>query len=1026
MGLKDQARMNADISQQATSTPSGCKACQRKGLPIFPLRVAAVPATLLNSGWKPGVPKQDAELTGGEFKYSLRTLRMGYLYVLLDQKIWQGYAVTAEGYLRQFDPMAMPESETVEPLSQRCLQQGHEISASFINIDDEKFSQAWLAFSSDPWSKGVLKDYKSGTRPSGRFTKILLKTLKNSPASVPEALVMDPALTSMKANVAEFATTQFVNTEKMPGQPPGGAHGFYPRLESAIALGFRVAQLGLQYQCQIAALALNDTVGIIQELNNSRMQVVEARQTYNETPAIYHKQMISSAIEQYLASVKTAVEETSQPRYAFPQNTSTVWGGKMLPKEQVARETYAEKLARLQQYYNEPVRADFAKQYQQKIEGYQKRIDAIGKDLAAWYQSQLWLAVINYDYAPETCIPGWVAQFTTLTTCLQGGSTDKETETVWHEWLSNKEGLVYTGLLGYKKDVFNAVYDGINWYTNAKVFLGSDEIGGLVGSKTLRRALVQRTLAMSGSYSRLVSQLEQSAQEGYTRVMQGFIYMTSHKEVTLFNLNITLGEFQQYIADLHLSASGKSFVFEGLSDEGKKLTRSVSSGSQFKISDPELLKRRINVTLVSDMSPDALKVAVRKSGSSVSAIAHNPLTDIRHLNHYSELRISSLTLAESASGEVVSLSQAQIQETLRNHAQMTRRIVSGNTMGVGLAAGMLYLQITSLEANRKALDATIGNDTKARLALLSNMTMVVSSMTETAGFVRTLAMEKPWALTNTHWLIRAGGVIAGVAAIIDGFGMFLKGLDAKEAGDIDAKWWYYSASGATLAGGVVGIYAAYASSFALMGPAGLAALLLIAGAALVIQAEKATSTAFELWLRRCCFGYHQANAPAWNENSPLDLKEALTAYDAIVNGLTAEVGYQDKLLEVVDGQDLIRLRIVLPCCDDTAAAWDYSLSVPESAGSSQSYPLLATTHNIPISTTARLEPLAEKSMMGSPPSWRPGIGSASQHWLNGDLIIEGEAWVDTRHFMSLTLEVNYWPDRLDQNRVLRLKIQVKD
>jgi len=65
-------------------------------------------------------------------------------------------------------------------------------------------------------------------------------------------------------------------------------------------------------------------------------------------------------------------------------------------------------------------------------------------------------------------------------------------------------------------------------------------------------------------------------------------------------------------------------------------------------------------------------------------------------------------------------------------------------------------------------------------------------------------------------------------------------------------------------------------------------------------------------------------------------------------------------------------------------------------------------------------------MMGSPPSWRPGIGSASQHWLNGDLIIEGEAWVDTRHFMSLTLEVNYWPDRLDQNRVLRLKIQVKD
>ncbi|VEE70671.1 toxin VasX [Yersinia pseudotuberculosis] len=97
MGLKDQLRQNAAASQQATCTPSGCKACQRQGLPIFPLRVAAVPKALVSSGWQPTVPQQDIELTGGEFKYALRTLRMGYLYVLLDKTIWQGYQVTAEG-----------------------------------------------------------------------------------------------------------------------------------------------------------------------------------------------------------------------------------------------------------------------------------------------------------------------------------------------------------------------------------------------------------------------------------------------------------------------------------------------------------------------------------------------------------------------------------------------------------------------------------------------------------------------------------------------------------------------------------------------------------------------------------------------------------------------------------------------------------------------------------------------------------------------------------------------------------------
>ncbi len=34
----------------------------------------------------------------------LRTLRSGYLYVLLDQRIWHAYEVTAQGHLRRFNP----------------------------------------------------------------------------------------------------------------------------------------------------------------------------------------------------------------------------------------------------------------------------------------------------------------------------------------------------------------------------------------------------------------------------------------------------------------------------------------------------------------------------------------------------------------------------------------------------------------------------------------------------------------------------------------------------------------------------------------------------------------------------------------------------------------------------------------------------------------------------------------------------------------------------------------------------------
>jgi len=266
MDLRDQVRLNALASKQATSMPSGCKACQRQGIPIFPLRVAAVPRGLVNSNWRPVVPKQDVELTGGEFKYALRTLRAGYVYVLLDNEIWQSYQVTAEGYMRQFNPFAMPEGERIEPITQACRQQGHCISASFINID-ASYSCAELAFSSDPWSLDVLKGYKDGTRPRSRFTQIYLSALKENPTIIPEALTLDPSLSSLKTHVAEFATS-YLNTEKIAGESLGGAHGFYPRLDSEMALGIRVAQLSVQYKCPITALVLNDSVGVIQELNH--------------------------------------------------------------------------------------------------------------------------------------------------------------------------------------------------------------------------------------------------------------------------------------------------------------------------------------------------------------------------------------------------------------------------------------------------------------------------------------------------------------------------------------------------------------------------------------------------------------------------------------------------------------------------------------------------------------------------------------------------------------------------------------
>jgi len=226
MDIKVQANKNAAASQQAAAGPSGCKACERKGVPIIPLRTAVMPGHTVRTDWHPAVPAQGVQLIGGEFKYGLRTLRMGYLYVLLDNSIWEGYEVTPEGFLRYFNASDMPEGGSVASLSSRCLTQNHDIKCSFLHIDNSKERTVWLAFSSDAWSKEVLNGYKNGDRPDSRFTKFTVT--KEGKVVSDGALVVDHSLSALTNNVAEYATEFFSDTAKVGGKIGEGHTVFTP------------------------------------------------------------------------------------------------------------------------------------------------------------------------------------------------------------------------------------------------------------------------------------------------------------------------------------------------------------------------------------------------------------------------------------------------------------------------------------------------------------------------------------------------------------------------------------------------------------------------------------------------------------------------------------------------------------------------------------------------------------------------------------------------------------------------------
>ena len=169
-----------------------CGACQRTGFPLFLVRKSVVPKFFKNSKtniWESGMlPLKNHEPTTAftHFSYVYRTLREGYVYILLQKnksaKGWQGtdlnllkvkvFEVTKSGAfrLREFRdvkgtrPKELPES---------CITEGHQFKAKFITLDNKIYDKAWIAYSPYRWDKDVVDHYrKSEDDRNERFTVV--------------------------------------------------------------------------------------------------------------------------------------------------------------------------------------------------------------------------------------------------------------------------------------------------------------------------------------------------------------------------------------------------------------------------------------------------------------------------------------------------------------------------------------------------------------------------------------------------------------------------------------------------------------------------------------------------------------------------------------------------------------------------------------------------------------------------------------------------------------------------------------
>jgi hypothetical protein len=133
-------------------TDKKCEYCDKRGVPILPLRYAVVPAGA-------GAPVAEGPAIKLPYKaahYTRRLLRAGYLYIFDEARNrWEVYYVTPEShFFRIAETPGIPPVLPKKPFD--CPDEGHRALASCITIPDARnATKVWLGFSDTQWTKAV-------------------------------------------------------------------------------------------------------------------------------------------------------------------------------------------------------------------------------------------------------------------------------------------------------------------------------------------------------------------------------------------------------------------------------------------------------------------------------------------------------------------------------------------------------------------------------------------------------------------------------------------------------------------------------------------------------------------------------------------------------------------------------------------------------------------------------------------------------------------------------------------------------
>lgn len=298
-------------------TQKGCPYCDRKGLFIYPVRYAiACPAGAAGvPGLSGNFQIENGPVNIGEAKYTLRSLRPGYLYTYDEKRrLLKGYIVMPRGNLSSF-PTQHP-APTELPTNISCINTVDVTMSYCVDIlhsDKDPAGTFWIGWSSSSWTPALVKMVGQAAWRSKHMQRI------DIPAMLDGSVRHTGEFTSANAGVAHFVT-ELRNMQK--------AFGFsntaithetrQGRDKEKIINGFRQRS----HKQQGYIVAVDDPVGITNDL--SELTVPTDSNGFDEK--IYHGKIIDDLLNQTEHSVRAhAKAQFAADNPALPYKKSIIY-----------------------------------------------------------------------------------------------------------------------------------------------------------------------------------------------------------------------------------------------------------------------------------------------------------------------------------------------------------------------------------------------------------------------------------------------------------------------------------------------------------------------------------------------------------------------------------------------------------------------------------------------------------------------------------------------------------------------------